>query len=54
MAKMGSGMMKITNKGGRAWVSKYDDSGMTIHITNGEVEEFDVKGSQIVIKLKRR
>jgi len=44
--------MKIKNHGGRAWISKYDDSGITIHITNAEVVEAELKGTQLIIKVK--
>jgi hypothetical protein len=45
--------MKITNKDGRSWISKFDNIGTIIHITNAEVSEFDLKGKSIVIKVKK-
>jgi len=45
--------MKIRNYGGRSWISKYDDTGMTIHIANAEVESVKVKGSQLIIWVKK-
>ena len=43
--------MKIKNHDGRSWISKYDNSGLTIHITNAEVKEVELKGSMLVITL---
>ena len=45
--------MKIKNYDGRAWISKYNDSGLTIHITNSEVAEVELKGSMIIIMVKK-
>jgi len=50
--------MKIKNYGGRSWISKYTtykgvNEGLTIHIVNAEVEEAEVKGSMLVIKVKK-
>lgn len=50
--------MKIKNYDGRSWISKYTayregEEGLTIHIVNAEVEEAEVKGTQIVIKVKK-
>ena len=46
--------MKIKNYDGRAWISKYDDSGITIHITNAEVTEAELKGSQLIISVTHK
>ena len=43
--------MKIKNYDGRAWISKFDDSGTTIHISNAEVEEAELKGTQLIVKV---
>ncbi len=45
--------MKITNKDGRSWISKYDNSGLTIHVKNAEVIEVELKGQMLVIKVKK-
>jgi len=47
------GKVKIRNYGGRSWISKYDDSGMTIHIANAEVESVEVFGKQLIIWVKK-
>ena len=45
--------MKIKNFDGRSWISKYDNSGITIHLTNAEVAEVELKGSILVITIER-
>ena len=45
--------MKIKNYDGRSWISKYDNSGLTIHIKNAEVQEVDLKGSILIIEVKK-
>ena len=45
--------MKIKNYGGRCWISKYDNSGLTIHLTNVEVNSVELKGSILVIEVKK-
>jgi len=45
--------VKIRNYGGRSWISRYGDTGMTIHIANAEVESVEVKGSQLIIRIKK-
>ena len=45
--------MKIKNHDGRSWISKYDNSGLTIHITNAEVKEVELKGSMLVIVVSK-
>jgi len=45
--------MKIKNYNGRCWISKYDNSGFTIHIKNAEVAEVDVNEQVIVIEVKK-
>lgn len=45
--------MKIKNHDGRAWISKFDDSGITVHITNTEVTEAELKGTMLVIEVKK-
>jgi len=42
--------MKIKNVKGRSWISQFDDSGFSIHITNAEVQEASLKGKILVIK----
>jgi len=44
--------VKIRNYDGRSWISKYG-TGMTIHIANAEVESVEVKGSQLIIRIKK-
>lgn len=45
--------MKIKNYDGRAWISKYDGSGLTIHVVNSEVSSVELKGSMLIIKVKK-
>lgn len=45
--------MKIKNYDGRAWISKYDASGITVHIKNAEVVEAELKGSILVIEVRQ-
>lgn len=45
--------MKIKNYDGRAWISKYDNSGLTIHIKNAEVTEVSLQGTMLVIEVKK-
>ena len=49
--------MKIKNYGGRAWISKYYNHHATlpptIHIANSEVESVELKGTQLVIHVKK-
>ena len=44
--------MKIKNHDGRSWISKYDGSGLTIHIKNAEIVEAELKGAMLVIEVK--
>jgi len=46
--------MKVKNYDGRCWISKYDNSGLTIHISNAEIEEVDLAGAMLVIKIKEK
>jgi len=48
------GKVKIRNYGGRSWISKYDDTGMTVHIANAEVESVEAKGSQLIIHINEK
>ena len=45
--------MKITNSNGRSWISKFNSSGMTIHIVNAEIEEVTINNMGMVIKVKK-
>jgi hypothetical protein len=52
--------MKIKNYDGRSWISKLDAynirtalKGFTVHITNAEVEEAELKGTMLVVKIKK-
>lgn len=45
--------MKINNLDGRCWISQFDGSGQTIHITNREASAVNVKGTMIVVTLKK-
>jgi len=49
--------VKIKNYGGRAWISKLDTemyaNQLTYHIANAEVESVELKGSQLVIHIKK-
>ena len=45
--------MKIKNYGGRCWISKYDKSGLTIHLTNAEVASVELKGTMLVVEVKK-
>ena len=49
--------MKIKNYGGRAWISKLDTVAyayqLTYHVANAEVESVELKGSQLVIHIKK-
>lgn len=44
-------MPKITNRDGKSWASGIVP-GVTVHITNAEIEEIELKGSNLVIKVK--
>ena len=44
--------MKIKNYDGRSWISKFGGRPDTIHITNAEVVEAEVKGNQLIITVK--
>lgn len=44
--------MKIKNYEGRAWISKYNDSELIIHIKNAEVTEAELKGTMLIIEVK--
>ena len=46
--------MKIKNYDSRAWISKFDDSGKTIHVTNAEVTEVELKGTQLIITIREK
>ena len=46
--------MKIKNHDGRCWISKYDNSGLIIHIKNAEVLEVELKGQMLVIEVKSK
>lgn len=46
--------MKIKNYSGRSWISRYDDSGLTIHLANSEVESVELKGTQLIIYVKNQ
>ena len=48
--------MKIKNYGGRSWISKFltnypRHAELTIHIINAEVEEAELKGNQLIIRV---
>ena len=43
--------MKITNLKGRSWASKIAPGIPTIHITNAEIQEIELKGAVLVIKV---
>jgi len=45
--------MKIHNYNGRCWISKYDNSGLTVHITNAEVDSVEVKGTMLILSVKK-
>jgi len=46
--------MKIKNYDGRAWISKWKGSPNTIHIVNAEVEEAEIKGTQLIIRVTHK
>lgn len=43
--------MRIKNYDGRSWISKFDNSGLTIHIKNAEVSSVEKKGGILVVEV---
>ena len=52
MGEKGDERVKIRNYNGRSWISRFDGSGITIHITNAEVESVELKGSMLNVRVK--